>query len=73
MMMDAVLDAVPEAEPTARLYAPPGHDRAKAGALRAQGWVVLAGLNDGADSTAEARRLGCSHRLDDAQGPVALD
>ncbi len=76
LMMDSVLDAVPEVAPAARVLAPPGHDRALAGRLRREGWIVVADLDvdeaaSGADMDAAARRLGCSHRLGDT-GPVEV-
>ncbi len=50
-----------------RLFLPPGHDPARAAALRADGWVTIAALSAQDDATA----LGCSHRLDGAD-PVQL-
>jgi ATP phosphoribosyltransferase regulatory subunit len=65
LYMDTVLRALPEARAQARLYLPPGTDPARARALRAEGWVTLAGLDEAAASADEARRLGCGHRLND--------
>lgn len=63
VMMDAVLDAIPAPTVPARVFAPEGADRAQVARLRAEGWVVLDALTPAADPAAEARRLGCSHRL----------
>jgi ATP phosphoribosyltransferase regulatory subunit len=63
VFMDSVLAALPGPGPLKRLYLPAGTQRAWAQALRAQGWVTLAGLDDGADPLAEARRLGCGSCL----------
>ena len=48
-----------------RLYQPAECDPARARALRAEGWITLAGLEADADAAAEARRLGCGHALID--------
>jgi len=71
VMMDAVLDAIPEPTPPARMLAPEGADQAEVARLRGEGWVVLNALGPVADRGAEARRLGCSHILGDT-GPEAL-
>ena len=71
LMMDAVLDAVPDDRPPARVLAPAGHDRARAARLRNEGWIVVAALEDVPDPIAEARRLGCPYLLGDA-GPDAI-
>ncbi|MBB4285640.1 ATP phosphoribosyltransferase regulatory subunit [Roseospira goensis] len=71
LMMDAVLDAVPEAVPAPRVLAPAGHDRALAQRLRDDGWVVLSALDAAADPTAEAVRLGCGYVLGGG-GPEAV-
>ncbi len=67
LYMDTVLRALPEAETQAKLYLPPDTDPARGRDLRAAGWVTLAGLDDRADPETEARRLGCSHRLNGDQ------
>jgi ATP phosphoribosyltransferase regulatory subunit len=61
---DTVLLAVPKPEPPARLYIPAGTDPALAARLRGDGWVTVAGLVPVDDAAAEARRLGCGHRLE---------
>jgi len=67
LYMDTVLRALPEVETPAKLYLPPDTDPARARDLRAAGWVTLAGLDDKAAPETEARRLGCSHRLNGEQ------
>jgi ATP phosphoribosyltransferase regulatory subunit len=62
LFMDTVQRGLPEPEAPRRLYLPPNCDPVRARALRAEGWVTLAGLESGADA-AEARRLGCGHAL----------
>jgi ATP phosphoribosyltransferase regulatory subunit len=63
LYMDTVLRALPEAGTPRRLYLPAGAGPAQARALRAAGWVTLAGLETAADPRAEARRLNCTHLL----------
>ena len=45
--------------PRRALFLPPGHDRAAAAKLRAEGWRTVAALTEADD----ARQLGCTHRL----------
>jgi len=63
VFMDSVLAALPEPKAPPRLYLPAGTARVQAQALRADGWVTVAGLEPVKDQVAEARRLGCDHRL----------
>lgn len=63
LFMDTVLAGLPGANPPRRVFVPAGTPRAWAQALRAQGWVTVAGLEAAADEAAEATRLGCGHRL----------
>jgi ATP phosphoribosyltransferase regulatory subunit len=63
VFMDSVLAALPGANPPRRILVPAGTPRAWAQALRAQGWVTVAGLEPVADNAAEAQRLGCGHVL----------
>jgi ATP phosphoribosyltransferase regulatory subunit len=64
LYLDAVLKAVPPAPARKRVYLPFGTARERAASLRADGWVTIGGLAPVADAAAEARRLGCDHRLD---------
>ncbi len=61
---DTILQALPAALPPRRVLLPLGADRARAGALRAAGWITVAALEPVGDWRAEARRLGCSHVLE---------
>lgn len=61
LFLDSVVRAVPEPAPVQRLFLPHGTAPAEGAALRAEGWITLAGLEPAADARAEARRLGCSH------------
>jgi ATP phosphoribosyltransferase regulatory subunit len=71
VFMDTVLAALPGARPVKRVYVPAGSERARVQALRAQGWVTVAGLEAVADAAAEARRLACGHVLA-AEGVVEV-
>ncbi len=57
---DPLIDAGAGRKESPRLFLPLGHDPARAGALRADGWVTVAALSEGDDGAA----LGCSHRLE---------
>ncbi|RDD61958.1 ATP phosphoribosyltransferase regulatory subunit [Ferruginivarius sediminum] len=72
LFMDSVMRAMPPAPPGQRVYLPAGTPHDEARALRADGWVTLAGLESAADSAAEARRLGCAHLWQDGR-VVELD
>ncbi|MFQ5775915.1 MAG: ATP phosphoribosyltransferase regulatory subunit [Kiloniellaceae bacterium] len=63
LYMDSVQRALPEPEAPRRLYVPADCGDKRGGALRAQGWVTVRGLDEGAEPEAEARRLGCGHAL----------
>lgn len=68
---DTLTRAAPRPEPARRCYVPLAAAAGAAGRLRAEGWVTVQALDD-AEDVAEARRLGCSHRLG-AQGlPVPV-
>jgi len=65
LFMDTVRRGLPPPAATRRLFLPAGCPEAEAGALRAEGWVTVAGLDETDDVRAEAVRLGCSHiRID---------
>ena len=52
------------AEPALRrLFVPAGTAPEAAQRCRGEGWITVAGLEPVADDAAEARRLGCGHRL----------
>ena len=63
LYVDTILRALPEPVPAARVYLPPGAPPEAGRALRAEGWVTLAGLSEDGGA-AEATRLGCGHMLD---------
>ncbi|MBI1208739.1 MAG: ATP phosphoribosyltransferase regulatory subunit [Azospirillum sp.] len=60
---DTVLRAVPASPATRRLFLPHGTAAVVAQAMRAEGWITLAGFEPDVDPQAEARRLGCGHVL----------
>jgi ATP phosphoribosyltransferase regulatory subunit len=68
---DTILGALPEVLAPSRVLLPFGADRARAGTLRAAGWVAVAALAPVGDWRAEARRLGCSHILE-GDNPVTI-
>ena len=63
VFMDSVLAALPGSNPPRRIFVPAATPRPWVQALRAQGWVTVAGLEPVADESAEAKRLGCGHVL----------
>jgi ATP phosphoribosyltransferase regulatory subunit len=64
LFMDSVLRALPEPAQPDRVYVPYAESDA-ARRVRADGWPALAGLVPEDDPAAEARRLGCTHLLED--------
>jgi ATP phosphoribosyltransferase regulatory subunit len=68
---DMILRTLPQANGRRRILLPFGSGAARARALRAAGWAAVAALEPAADWRAEARRLGCSHVLEE-DVPVAL-
>ena len=63
---DTVLQTLPQSAPATPPAAAARHRRrARAAALREEGWITVAALEPAADWRAEARRLGCSHILED--------
>ncbi|MGF6229861.1 ATP phosphoribosyltransferase regulatory subunit [Inquilinus ginsengisoli] len=67
LFMDTVLRAVTPPQAPRRVFLPRGTARGEGAALRAQGYVTIAGLEPGADPLVEARRLGCSWVLRDGR------
>lgn len=63
LFLDTVLAALPGPVPAKRVFVPAATPRALAQALRAQGWITVAGLQAVADNAAEAKRMGCGHVL----------
>jgi ATP phosphoribosyltransferase regulatory subunit len=68
---DTILRTLPEMPSRVRILVPPGEDRARADALRGDGWITVAALLPAGDWHAEARRLGCGHVLTGGT-PVAV-
>lgn len=62
---DTILRTLPRMPAPRRLLLPLAADRSRADMLREQGWVTVAALEPVADWRTEARRLGCSHVLED--------
>ncbi|MEM7442568.1 MAG: ATP phosphoribosyltransferase regulatory subunit [Pseudomonadota bacterium] len=60
LYLSSVLRAVPPSGSGKSVYVPVDQ-REQAVALRAEGWVTILGLDEVADATMEARRLGCTH------------
>ncbi|MCK5274436.1 MAG: ATP phosphoribosyltransferase regulatory subunit [Alphaproteobacteria bacterium] len=65
LFLDSVLRALPHPDNGRSLYLPHGTKATRGAALRAEGWVTVAGLAPESDPAAEARRLGCTHILRD--------
>jgi len=61
LFMDAVLRALPRPRARERALLPTDTPLEVAARLRADGWVVVAALEDAQSPLAEAARLGCSH------------
>ena len=72
LFMDSVMRSLPPAEPARRLYIPYGTEPSVGAGLRQQGWITVAGLGQGEDPIAEARRLDCGHVFVDGE-PQRLD
>ena len=67
LAMETVLQALPDPEPTRRLFVPVGTPPETARRLRIDGWAVVAGLASIQDIKREAARLGCAHALVDGR------
>jgi ATP phosphoribosyltransferase regulatory subunit len=69
---DTILRTLPEPTPRRRLFVPFEADRARARALRTEGWITVAALQPASDWHEEARRLGCAYVLDGGEvRPIA--
>ena len=64
---DTILRTLPTPPPHRRVLVPLGADRARAGALRREGWITVAALAPAANWHEEARRLDCAYVLDDGE------
>jgi len=67
LFMDTVLRAIPATPSTARIYLPAQTPRSVAAALRREGWATVDGLVKVDNLADEARRLQCSHLLEDGE------
>jgi ATP phosphoribosyltransferase regulatory subunit len=61
LYLETIVRALPAPEDKPRLFLPCGAPVRVSRQLRADGWIVVAGLDTVADARAEAKRLGCSH------------
>ena len=63
LYMDTLLRALPAPAAERRVFVPAGTAAAQGAALRAEGWVTVAGFDESTDAQAEAARQRCSHVL----------
>jgi ATP phosphoribosyltransferase regulatory subunit len=71
---DTILRTLNAPPPRRRLLVPMEADRGRARALRHEGWITVAALAPTTDWRIEARRLDCSHVLEDGEPrPVDAD
>ena len=69
---DTILRTLPAPPSRRRVLVPLDNDPARARALRAEGWITVAGLLPSADWSAEAHRLGCGFVLEGGKpSPIA--
>lgn len=73
LFLDSLLRAVPAPEVPSRVYLPFGTECAEAAAIRAKGWIAVAGLALVQDASSEAKRLGCSHVYIDGHAVALAD
>lgn len=71
LYLDTLLRALGPAASGDMVLLPAGTAREEGARLRAEGWVTVAALDAAADPATEARRLGCTHVLQDG-APVAV-
>jgi ATP phosphoribosyltransferase regulatory subunit len=64
---DTILRTLTSPAPRRRVLVPPDADRARAAALRAEGWITVAALLPASDWLQEARRLDCGWVLEDGK------
>ena len=65
IFLDTICRAVAApAKDAKRAYLPAGTAPAAGAALRAAGWITVAGLGEDGDARGEAKRLGCTHLLE---------
>ncbi|NBP72903.1 MAG: ATP phosphoribosyltransferase regulatory subunit, partial [Alphaproteobacteria bacterium] len=74
LFIDTILRVVPETELPPKVFVPQGADADGAAALREEGWITIAALDDFEDIATEARRQGCSHVwTDGTPAPIERD
>ncbi|MGB0630795.1 MAG: ATP phosphoribosyltransferase regulatory subunit [Alphaproteobacteria bacterium] len=61
LFIDTILRVVPDAELPPRVFVPQDAEVDAAAALREDGWITIAALEEFDDVETEARRQGCSH------------
>jgi len=61
---DTILSTLPAGSPRRRVLLPPDFDKARAVALRGEGWITIAALSKAANWHGEAQRLGCGFVLE---------
>ena len=64
LFMDTVLRSLPETQPANRLFLEAGTNTDIAKKYRAEGWIVILGMDPSQEAETEARRLRCSHLLE---------
>lgn len=67
LFMDTILKTLPARPATKSVLLPLKSGQDIARKLRHDGWIAIRQLDSGADSKAEAKRLGCSHVLEDGK------
>ena len=64
LYVDTILRSLPAPGALRRVFLPVGTAPETGRALRAEGWITLAGLRSSEPVEEEARRLGCTHRCE---------
>lgn len=72
LFLDSIMRAVPVPQAEARVFLPFGLVPDQAAAIREEGWLSVAGLSPVENTRQEARRLRCTHVLENGR-PIALD
>jgi ATP phosphoribosyltransferase regulatory subunit len=68
---DTILSTLPAAALRRRVLLPLDFDKARAAALRGEGWITIAALSKAADWHREAQRLGCGFVLENGAPALA--
>ena len=67
LFMDTVLRAIPERPSIKRIFIPNVTSKELSSKLRTEGWVTVHGLEDQSNQHDEAKRLNCSHILENGE------